>query len=142
MRHTNRGVTLIELMIVVAIIGILASVAYPSYRQYVVRSNRTEAKAALMQSAQELEKCFTRRMRYNSVANDCPAADRAVAGYPTEDGNYQITATIPRVAGTPSYLLTATPQVGQANDAECGTFTLDEQGNRAVSGSGTAARCW
>ncbi len=138
MRSTHRGITLIELMIVVTIVGILASVAYPSYREYVVRSGRTEAKVALSQAASDLEKCFTRNMRFTSNAGNCPVADRAAAGFVTEDGKYQISAAL---AAT-TFVLTATPQGAQRDDVECGNFTLNERGVRGISGSGTVARCW
>ena len=65
----QRGVTLMELMVVMVIIGILAAIAYPSYRAQVRRSNRTEARVALEQTAGALEKCYTRYMAYNDIAN-------------------------------------------------------------------------
>ncbi len=142
MRSTHRGITLIELMIVVTIVGILASVAYPSYREYVVRSGRTEAKVALSQAASDLEKCFTRNMRFTSNAGDCPVADRAAAGFVTEDGKYRISVVDAAALTATTFVLTATPQGAQSDDAECGNFTLNERGVRGISGSGTVARCW
>ncbi len=139
MRSTHRGITLIELMIVVTIVGILASVAYPSYREYVVRSGRTEAKVALSQAASDLEKCFTRNMRFTSNAGNCPVADRAAAGFVTEDGKYLIDAA---TLTDTTFVLRATPQGAQRDDGECGNFTLNERGVRGISGSGTVARCW
>lgn len=142
MKNRNSGISLIELMVVVAIVGILASIAYPSYRQYVIRSNRTEAKVALMEAAQGLEKCFTRFMTYADFVR-CPAADQfeAGAGVDTSDGNYRITGNLD--AATPLvFTLTATPQGGQANDADCGNFTLDQTGGKTVSGTKPAETCW
>ena len=71
----QRGVTLMELMVVVVIVGILAAIAYPSYRAQVRRSNRTEARVALEQTAGALEKCYTRYMVYNDNTN-CPASNQ------------------------------------------------------------------
>ena len=140
MRRQNLGITLMELMIVVAIVGILASIAYPSYRQYVIRSTRTEAKVALMQISQDLEKCFTRFHLFDTA--DCAVAVQLDDGITTEDANYVVTIEHERIATAPSYVLTATAQGAQANDAECANFTLNELGQRGVTGTSTAARCW
>jgi type IV pilus assembly protein PilE len=139
-RHSN-GITLIELMVVVVIVAILAAIAYPSYRQQVIRSNRTEAKVALMGNSQALEKCFTRYMAYNNFAS-CAAAEQFEDGgsAPTPDGNYIITATFPT---SDSFRLRATPQGGQTADAQCMTLTLNERGEQNIDGgSGSARDCW
>lgn len=136
------GVTLLELMIVVAVIGILAAIAYPSYREQVRRSNRTEAKFALEQTALSLEKCFTRYMSYADIAN-CPAANQfeAGGGFNTPDGNYRITGVI--LAAAPmQFDITATPLGGQLTDAQCMNFTLNERGIRGVSTATPPETCW
>ena len=137
MERKQAGITLIELMIAVAIVGILAAIAYPSYRNQVIRSTRTEGKVALEQRAQALEKCFTRYMSYNSVS--C-AAGQPTADDNTVDGNYRI------AIGTPdddTITLTATPLGGQASDTECNVLSLDHAGRRdIIGGTGTAPRCW
>lgn len=130
----QRGVTLMELMVVVVIVGILAAIAYPSYRAQVRRSNRTEARVALEQTAGALEKCYTRYMMYNDNAN-CPTANQfnAGAGINTPRGFYRITA--PTLNGT-QFTVRADAQGGQATDTGCTRLELTETGNR------TPATCW
>ena len=91
MIRKQRGVTLMELMTVVAIISILAAIAYPSYRAQVRRSNRTEARVALEQTAGALEKCYTRYMAYDDTAN-CPAPTSSTGALQYTEGPYRISA--------------------------------------------------
>jgi type IV pilus assembly protein PilE len=135
--QTQSGITLLELMIVVAIIGLLASIAYPSYRQTMIRANRTEAKVALENRAQALEKCFTRYLAYDNP--NCVAAHATSDGPTQPKGAYQVTA----VTVTPTtYTLRATPVDAQAEDSECGTFQIDHTGLRTVTGSRPPEQCW
>ena len=133
-RSGQHGVTLVELMIVVVIIGIIAMIAIPSYRQQVLRSGRSDAKAALMQTAQNLERCFTSTSTYTACVV-LPAA--------SPEGLYSVTAgdDDDEITGT-TYLLTATPQDGQAEDTACGSFTIDQANDRGITGTGTEDECW
>jgi type IV pilus assembly protein PilE len=133
----QRGITLMELMVVMVIVAILTAIAYPSYQQQVRRTNRSSAKTALTQTAQSLERCFTRLSRYDDAAN-CPIANNLDVGgtFNTPDGTYQISGNVVAT----SFDLTATPQGRQATDS-CGNFMLDETGARTVSMS-TVAMCW
>ena len=130
----QRGVTLVELLTVLVIVGILAAIAYPSYRDQVRRSNRTEARVALEQTAGALEKCYTRYMAYDATAN-CPTADQFDGGgsFTTPKGYYQITA--PTLNAT-QFTVRADAQAGQATDTGCTRLELDQTGNR------TPAACW
>jgi type IV pilus assembly protein PilE len=136
-RARSRGITLIELMVVVVVISILAGIAYPSYRQYAVRSNRTEGKTAALQAAIVLEKCYTNNHTYE----DCDIVDGA-----TPTGKYSLSLEVGADDDGREgqvYLLTATPQGAQAtDDAGCGSLTLDHTGDRDVTGTKDRRECW
>jgi len=130
-----RGITLLELLIVVVIVGILAAVAYPSYRAQIIKTNRADGKAMLMELSQQLERCYTRFSEYNNGA--CNATFPSTSA----DGHYIVEDPVRnRVA----YTLEATPQAGQADDAECGVLTLMSTGVGGSLGvAGTDANdCW
>ncbi|MDY6945515.1 MAG: type IV pilin protein [Pseudomonadota bacterium] len=139
-RRGQLGVTLVELMIAVAIVGILAAIAYPSYQASVRRGNRTDGKAELMQAAQELEKCFTRFGAYND-AGCASFAETNTGNRLSEQGKYRITFVAGSV--TPmTFTLQAALEPGRGLDPECGTLTLDQTGLRGRSGTDPVARCW
>jgi type IV pilus assembly protein PilE len=146
MRKKNRGVTLIELMTVVAIVALLASIAYSSYRNSVIRSNRTEATAALLQAAAAQEKFY---LQNNTYADDdqlvlAPADGGLGLARTTPSGYYTIAVTDDSDLAT-RFQITATPVAGggQTDDADCTSFTIDQTGRKGATGAGDAAvRCW
>jgi len=144
----RRGFTLVELMIVVLVIAIIASIAVPSYRSYVIRAQRSDATTALLKIRTAQEKFFLQNTAY--TAEFGPAGLRmmpaATTTLTTENGYYTVRMTIPdpTPGATPqSFLITATPVAGgpQASDAKCTSFTLNSDGTR-TSSPNPIATCW
>lgn len=134
----NRGFTLIELMIAVAIVGIIAAIAYPSYMDSVRKSNRAEGKAEMVDLAQRLQRCYTTYGSFNDAANRCTVYEELTNPPAVKSrGNEYYTITIEN--DTPvTYRLRATaaktPQTGDI--AVCRQLTLDHRGERLP------ADCW
>lgn len=145
-KERQRGVTLIELMIVVVIIAIISAFAYPSYTQFIVRAKRTAGTSMLLQIADRQQQFFMDNKRFaadltrlgyagNTVMID---EDGAVVADGDADRIYNIGITA--VTAT-TYTLTAAPQLVQAyKDTKCGSLTLTEAGVKGYSGSG--GECW
>lgn len=129
MRLKNTGgFTLIEMLIVVALLGILTAIAVPQYNAYRVRSNRAEGKVALVQAAQALERLYTRESSYlkGTVGTTFPAK--------SEHQLYELSFSAGPTAT--SYTLSAAGQGAQAGDTGCTPLTLSSTGAKGPAG------CW
>lgn len=135
----SSGFTLIEVMIVVAIIGILSAVAFPSYTEYIRRGNRAEATAALLEAQQFMERYYAANNRYSTAANGNPPLPARLQTLPPSGGTRY---TLSVVAAVNSYTLTATPSGSMAAD-KCGSLTITNTGVKGRSSTGpTVAECW
>ncbi|MBB3229131.1 type IV pilus assembly protein PilE [Luteibacter sp. Sphag1AF] len=133
------GFTLLELMIVVAIIGILTMIAVPSYNRYAFRARRADAQTALMQIATAQERYYA---TYNTYASS-PVNDLKMTSTTTPNGYYTLSiGTMPGTDLTTAYVATATAIGGQANDV-CLNLTIDSRGTKSQTGQDNVnGMCW
>lgn len=138
-RKPASGFTLIEMMITVAIVAILAAVAYPSYTEHIRKSRRVDAKAALLDVAAKEERFSSLQNRYSETPSDIGYVGAAFPIDIVSSGTayYQLNV---RLVGT-GYVAAAAP-IGAQLDDGCGTFTIDNTGTQTVSGPKTTAECW
>ena len=136
-KTASGGFTLIELMVTVAIVAILATIASAAYTSQVQKSRRTDARSALLDLAGREEKLFSTTNAYSATATDLGYAAFPVA---VGSGYYNLSAAV----GNPpvTYVITATAIGTQANDTQCATLSVDQLGVQSSTGTGTAATCW
>ncbi len=130
--HAGRGFTLIELLIAVAIVAILAAIAYPNYVSYTIRAHRSNAQGMLMQQAQFMERVYSETGCYNPGADyDC--SDDGDAASPlealSEDIENDYRYTFSDVVGASTFTLTATPIDGLSQQDD-GYLSIDHAGGR------------
>jgi len=151
-RHLG-GFTLIELMIAVAIVGILLRLAYPAYTASVAKSRRAEAKAALLDLASREERYFSTAnlytdsapaLGYGSTYTVTTSSPMAVLSGSTAYYNLSVVTPDPaQSASVPSFIATATAINGQqTKDAKCKDFKLTQSGVQTITGTDSVANCW
>lgn len=131
----DKGFTLVEIMIVVAILGILAAIAWPSYQDSVRKSRRADGKEALLSAAAIQEKIFLQRNRYSGDVSE-------LGGATSIDGHYSM--SVSQAAGITTYTLTATATGAQTSDTDCAVFTVTHTGLQKAYNSGNTENpnCW
>jgi type IV pilus assembly protein PilE len=155
-RTESSGFTMLELMIVVAIIAVLAAIAIPSYQNYVVKTNRSAAEGCMSEYANYMERFYTTNLRYDETPATAGSASAVAVANPvtttpptlaldcattSQTGN-NYTYTVPAVSTT-GYTVQATPINAQlTRDTQCSTLKLNQIGTRTSTGTGTLTQCW
>ena len=138
----DQGFTLIELMIVILIIGILTTIAYPAYQEHVTRARRSDGQAALLDLASRMERYYSERNTYETASiGTGNAATDVLNTNRSAEGWYELSIS----NQTPtSYTIQAVPQNAQAiADQLCQTLTYNSTGQKGFTGStGSLERCW
>lgn len=135
MHDAYKGFTLVELLIVIAIMGILAAIAYPSYNNYILKSRRSDAQSTLSFDQMALERCYAQNFSYAGCAS--------LPAFPQTSPQGFYTINLSNVTAT-TYTLTAVPAGAQVKDTTCSTMSVNQANVKtAADGSGTAQTvCW
>ncbi|TXH94674.1 MAG: type IV pilin protein [Rheinheimera sp.] len=140
MQSEQRGFSLMELMVAVAVAGILLAVAVPSYQNYLNGNRRAVAGACLVELSQFMERVYTTSMVYN-LNNGVATALPATTCQQTLNATYTFDLSV----AAQSYTISAAPKGAQSGDTACGTLTINEAGVRSAAGDSTPdqiKKCW
>lgn len=133
MGSPQSGMTIIELVVAMAIIGFLSMMAYPTYVNYMVEVRRSDGQIALTKFSQWLERYYTMNNQYYTGAT---ISD--VYNLSSDEGYYSLTYS----GATVSYIISAVPQSPQDVDTDCATLKLNELGQKSATGTLGNEACW
>lgn len=136
MFYKSRGITLIELMVVIAVLGIIVSIAYPAYQDQMRKARRSDCHTQLMELASLEERFFTEFGRYTATIT---AGGLALPNNVSDEGFYTAAAVVG--GGGQTFTLTCTGQGAQAGDG-CGNLTIDNTGLEGRTGTLPLIQCW
>jgi len=139
MQARMKGFTLIEVMVVVAVIAILAGIAFPSYLEHVKKARRSAAAVCLNERAQYMERFYTTNMAYDKDVNKAAVAIPNTAC--TSDLSDYYTFGAPTDLSATTFTLTATATGPQASDS-CGNLSINQAGTKSVTGSRSVSQCF
>ena len=136
----KRGFSLIELMVAIVIMGVLITIALPSYQTYIRDAKRTKAASCLMEYAQYMTQIRAAHMRFDQKVDGSTVAIPALACSLDDDisGLYSFSFAENQPTGS-TFVVIAEPT---DSDDSCGTLSLDHRGTRGVTGTGTVDDCW
>jgi type IV pilus assembly protein PilE len=142
-RKSLVGFTLIELMIAIAVVAILGTIAMVTYTSQVQKSRRTDARSAVMDLAGREEKLFSTTNAYSAAPSDLGYGPVG-ANWPINVGSnfYQVTVTIAAAPNPPGFSITATPIGTQVNDTACTSLSIDQLGTQTATPAANASTCW
>ena len=139
-RKSVAGITLLELMIVMVIVGILAGIGYPAYVDYSNRARRSDGKTLLLDAAARMERYYYDNNQYSTTLTEIGYGAGTVT---SAEGNYVLSAAAGSTGSiNTSFALTATINPAQTFDDDCGNLTLDSRGTEGVTGSESVNDCW
>ena len=139
MTKRHKGLTLIELMVVVAVLAILSAVAYPLYTNQVQKSRRADAKTALQTIALAQERFFTINGEYAGTLSTLQVSPE-IQGGASNEGYYTITLNL-QGTDNEQFTVTAAAAGPQADDTDCDEFTIDHRGVKTAT-DGSSTNCW